>query len=82
MTGLAELLCRASHPTRWEYAALSKPCDECSAHEPVVLAWIAERLADPTVRREVRGPRAQVEAYACGFGSAFAEVRRVLGVEP
>lgn len=39
---LAEALCQAYHPTRWEYAATRQPCLDCEQAAPAVLEAIDE----------------------------------------
>lgn len=101
MTGLAEVLLKHRRLTVNLYdltgecscgAKVGDVHDHVAHQESVILAWIAERLADPEALRPVRnhhfrpydGPAlGPVWSCSCGvlFQHVMAEVRRVLGVQ-
>jgi hypothetical protein len=85
----AEAACRATHPTRWEHAILSHPCDNCTAGARAVLALLPQRCA-PSVEEIARRlhradcdcPEPAAEDHDVDYSRLAEDVAAVLTAQP
>lgn len=70
-----EAACRAAHPTRWQYRALSTPCDVCEVSGPAVLAAVAPLIAAQAHREGYETARADMVSGAFISGPTYEAVR-------